>query len=236
MFLNDAFDADIDRHERPERPIPSGRVGSQMVFAYGGIMLAASVFGLAIAGILSGSGLFPAGAGVLLAVLIVIYNWRHKDNPLSPIIMGLCRVLVYVIAGLCVTTDPPAALWIGAFLLLCHLIGLTYIAKQESLGRIANLWPLLFLAAPLVAGIAFSAREPVGVFLWLALIAAVLTSLRFIARRGPGDISRAVTTLIASISLLDSLLIAGQGKIGLALTAAFGFVVTLVLQRFVRGT
>ena len=236
MFLNDAFDAEIDRRERPERPIPSGRVSPRTVFAYGAMLLAACVFGLTIVGILSGTGLFPATAGVLLVALIVLYNWRHKENPLSPIVMGLCRVLVYVTAGLSVTTDPPAALWIGAFLLLCHLIGLTYVAKQETLGRIANLWPLLFLAAPLVAGGALSAREPVVVFFWLALIGAVFASLRFVARRGPGDIPRAVMTLIAAISLLDSLLIAGQGRIGLALTAAFGFVATLFLQRFVRGT
>ena len=35
--------------------------------------------------------------------------------------------------ALCVTADLPAALWIGAALLLCHLIGLTYVAKQETL-------------------------------------------------------------------------------------------------------
>ncbi len=236
MFLNDAFDADIDGRERPERPIPSGRVSRRVVFAAGAAMLAAGVLGLAIVGILSGTGLYPAIAGILLVGLIVLYDWWHKDNPLSPVLMGLCRVLVYVAAGLSVTADPPAPLWIGAVLLLCHLIGLTYVAKQETLGRVANLWPLAILAAPLVYGVALAAREPAAWFFWLALLAAIAASLLFVVRRSPGDIPRAVMTLIAAISLLDALLIAGQGRIGLAALAAGGFVLTLFLQRFVRGT
>ena len=35
-------------------------------------------------------------------------------------------------------------------MLLCYLIGLTYVAKQETLGEVRNLWPLLFLGVPLV--------------------------------------------------------------------------------------
>ncbi len=237
MFLNDAFDAEIDVAQRPERPIPSGRVGREAVFAIGAAMLAASVVSLGIVGSLSGTGpLWPALAGLALAALIVLYNWRHKSNPLSPVVMGLCRVMVYLAAGLCVTADLPPALWIGAALLLCHLIGLTYAAKQESLGHVANLWPLLFLAAPLLYGLALVPREPATALFWLALAAAVFASLLSLRRRGPGDIPRAVMTLIAAISLLDAMLIAGQGRPGLAAAALLGFALTLFLQRFVRGT
>ncbi len=236
MYLNDAFDAEIDARQRPERPIPAGRARRETVFGFGFGMLAASIFGLGGLGLLSGSGLWPALAGLALAALIVFYNWHHKENPLSPLVMGVCRVLVYVAAGLCITTALPAVLWIGAALLLCHLIGLTTIAKQETLGRIANLWPLAFLAAPLVYGLVAIARGPVSALILIALAAAIAVSLRFVARRGPGDIPRAVMTLIAAISLLDALLIAGQGRSGLALFAALGFPLTLALQRFVRGT
>lgn len=236
MFLNDAFDAEIDATQRPERPIPSGRVTRGTVFATGTAMLAASVAGLGAMGYLSGTGAWPSLAGLMLAGLIVLYNWHHKGNPLSPVVMGLCRVLVYLAAGLCVTTDLPPALWIGAALLLCHLIGLTYAAKQERLGHVANLWPLLFLVAPLIHGIALIAREPATALFWLALGAAVIVAVRFLMRRAPGDIPRAVMTLIAATSLLDAMLIAGQGSTGLAAAALLGFVLTLFLQRYVRGT
>ena len=35
MYLNDAFDREVDARERPERPIPSGRVRAGSVFAIG---------------------------------------------------------------------------------------------------------------------------------------------------------------------------------------------------------
>src|SRR5690606_23727822 len=40
----------------------------------------------------------------------------------------------------------------GAAVVWAYVIGLTYVAKQEKLGRVASLWPLLFLAAPFVYG------------------------------------------------------------------------------------
>lgn len=236
MYLNDAFDARIDAKQRPERPIPSGRVRRETVFACGYGMLAGSVLGLGIVGGMSGTGLRAGAAGLVLALLIVLYNRRHKENPLGPLVMGLCRVFVYVSAALCATESLPASLWIGAALLLCHLIGLTYVAKQETLGHIAHLWPLLFLAAPLLYGAIALARDPLSILMLLALAAAVVVSLRFVTRRGPGDIPRAVMTLIAAISLFDALLIASQGRSNLALLAALGFVLTLALQRWVRGT
>ena len=40
MYLNDAYDAEIDARERPERPIPSGRVSAETVFTAGFAMMA----------------------------------------------------------------------------------------------------------------------------------------------------------------------------------------------------
>ena len=54
--------------------------------------------------------------------------------------------------------------------------------------------------------------------------------------RQRGDIPRAVVSLIAGISLLDALLIAGSGLPELALAALAGFGVTLFFQRYIAGT
>jgi 4-hydroxybenzoate polyprenyltransferase len=236
MFLNDAFDAEIDAAQRPERPIPSGRVSRRDVYRIGFGILAASIVLFGAAGLVGGTGLWPAGAALALAAAIVVYDSWHKNNPISPLLMGLCRVLVYVVAGLCVTTSLPVALWIGAGMLLSHLIGLTYIAKQETLGRIANLWPLFFLASPIVAGYVLIFFSPGAQTFLLALIGADLIALLFLLRRKPDDIPRAVITLIAAISLLDAMLIAGTGHPQLATAAAGAFILTLAMQIFVRGT
>jgi UbiA prenyltransferase family len=238
MYLNDAYDAEIDARERPERPIPSGQVGAPTVFVagFGMIALGLALLGWIGYGMPNGTGIGVLFGGLGLGAAIVLYNRRHKNNPLSPVLMGLCRVLVYVTAGLAVATELPAALRIGALLLLCYLIGLTYIAKQETLGEVKNLWPLLFLAAPLLYVIATALESPGALILALMFVAWVAIALWFLRRRQPGDVPRAVVSLIAGISLLDAVLIAGTGSLPIAWLAVAGFALTLALQRFVPGT
>jgi len=238
MYLNDAFDAEIDARERPERPIPSDQVSRATVFGLGFAMLGGGLAILVWIGTRfgSGTGLWPAVGGLGLAAAIVFYDWFHKANPLSPVVMGLCRVLVYVTAGLCVVVPLPEPLLIGAGLLLSYLIGLTYLAKQENLGEVKNLWPLLFLAAPAVAGGIYTLERPTTGVFWLAFVAWTGVALWFVKRRKPGDIPHAVVSLIAGISLLDAVLIAGHGAPGLAIFAVAGCGLTLVFQRFIPGT
>jgi UbiA prenyltransferase family len=238
MYLNDAYDAGIDARERPERPIPSGRVNLETVFTIGFAMMALALALLAWTGYggATGTGLGAVMGGLGLGAAIVLYNRRHKDNPLSPVLMGICRVLVYVTAGLAVALELPAALWVGAFLLLCYLIGLTYVAKQETLGEVRNLWPLLFLGAPLVYAVAGALEGPTAAVLAVAFVLWVGIALWFLWRRQRGDVPRAVVSLIAGISLLDAVLIAGTGDSSVAWLAVAGFALTLALQRFVPGT
>ena len=109
MYLNDAYDAGIDARERPERPIPSGRVNLETVFTIGFAMMALGLALLAWTGYggATGTGLGAVMGGLGLGAAIVLYNRRHKDNPLSPVLMGICRVLVYVTAGLAVALELP---------------------------------------------------------------------------------------------------------------------------------
>lgn len=238
MYLNDAFDREFDARHRPERPIPSGEVAARTVLTAGLGMLMAGVALLAWLGFGTeqGTGWPPFAAGVALAAAIVWYDLHHKGNSASPLLMGLCRALVYVAAACVVVARPPLAVYAGALLLLSYLIGLTYVARQEHLGRVANLWPLLFLALPL----AWTARSALqGGFvavLWLLLAAWLLYALSFLWRRRPGDVPRAVGHLIAGICLWDALVIAAAGQPALAGLALGLFGLTLVLQRVVAPT
>jgi 4-hydroxybenzoate polyprenyltransferase len=155
MFLNDAFDQRFDRREQPYRPIPAGEVTPAMVFAYGFGHLAFGLVILCVVGyaVPGGFGWRAPAAGALLAAIIVLYDAWHKANPIGPLIMGLCRLLVYLIAGLAAAGALPERLLLAAIVSLCYLIGLTYAAKQESLRRVDNVWPLLFLAVPFVYGL-----------------------------------------------------------------------------------
>lgn len=239
MYLNDAFDRDIDARERTTRPIPAGLVSANTVFAAGFGMLLAGIVIVAWAAAyeLPGSITKPVVASVALAAAILFYDWHHKGNALSPFFMGLCRVLAYVTAGYYSVTEPSFALWIIALVALSYLIGVTYIAKQEALDQIGHLWPLLFLGAPLLYGLTGIARSPVfGGFLLLALACWIGLALRFLKRRAKGDVPRAVVSLIAGISLVDSLFLALSGATVAAVLALLCFALTLAMQRWISGT
>ena len=236
MFLNDAFDRDIDARERPERPIPAGQVAASAVFAVGYALLAAGWLLLVVVAARAGSGWQAALAGLLLAAAIVLYDAWHKGNALSPLLMGLCRVLVYAGAALAVATALPPPLLAAMLVVLCYLVGLTYAAKQETLRRIGNAWPLGFLAVPLLLAAWLATSGWIAATCALLFIGWTLRALRLLLRRGPVDVPRAVVALIAGICLLDAVLLAGAGAPLLATIAVACFLLTLALQRHVPGT
>jgi hypothetical protein len=238
MYLNDAFDREIDARERPERPIPAGLVSATTVFAIGYGLLVAGLAALVAEMAWTGRGAYALTilSGLCLAGLIVFYDARHKANPWSPLLMGLCRVLVYTTAAVAVAGRLAAPVLAGAAVLLSYLIGLTYVAKQENLAAVRNLWPLLFLGAPFVYGIPALTGGRVGAALYLSFLAWVGYAVWLLVRPGRANFPRAVVSFIAGISLLDGLLMAGAGAPGAAAWGVGGFMLTLILQRYVRGT
>jgi len=231
MFLNDAFDRAIDARERPERPIPSGLVSANEVFGVG--------FGLLAVGIVIAwrvGGVRALGAALALAFAIVLYDAWHKKNVLSPVLMGACRVLVYVTAAFAATPEPALRpLLIGAAALFAYLMGLTYVAKQENLERFTNMWPLALLAVPFFVT-ARNALALVPTLLFVGLFVWVVSAVRLLMKGGRGTIPRVVVRLIAGVSLVDALLIAKAGQPVLAGVAALAFFATLFFQRYIKGT
>jgi len=244
MFLNDAFDHVIDAIERPNRPIPMGLVSTRSVYVVGfSLLLLSQLIVIAVASYFA--QIIPAAiSGLLLCAAIVSYNRWHKNNPLSPVLMGFCRLLVYSTCALSVSTEPSHLVYFGSITALAYLIGLTYTAKQEHLGKVSSLWPLGFLVVPVAFGL-FFAPLSLGVWVTVAVLALWISyCLRLIIRRQRGDIPKAVTGLIAGIALVDMLLITVAGThmntetlpIWLVSLPFIAFSLTLFFQRYIAGT
>lgn len=236
MFLNDAFDHQFDAKVRPERPIPRGEVSVVQVSLYGISMM---LFGLIFLFLISQrpeASPYLIWSGLLLIACIVFYNAHHKNNPLSPLVMGLCRMLVYVTAALSVTISPSLDVYVGASILLCYLIGLTYAAKSENLKQLEYAWPLSLLVTPILYGGYLAFNQLVVLIPLIILIIWILRNLKKLTRRNPGDIPSAIVGLIAGVSLVDAIILAGHNAFWPMLFSIFACLLTLKLQRWIAGT
>ena len=230
MFLNDAFDAEIDAEERPERPIPAGEVSRATVWRWG--------YGLLALGVALAFAARPTAglAALATSAAIVFYDARHKQIALSPVVMGLCRFGVYAIGGFAVTSRPAAALWLGALLLMGYVLGLTYAARFENSGGIGRWGPLLGLAAPVVVVLVTWSGAPLlrsflgGYALWVQRAISQIRSGK------PQKIRAAVGGLIAGIALLDAVMLANSGATSLAMLCVGAFGVCLAAQSRIAGT
>ncbi len=227
MILNDVLDIEIDKVQRPERPLPSGQVSRPAA-----ITAAVALFAVGEA-LLAATGLAPFLAGLCLVALIVWYDSWHKGNAVSPVLMGGCRALVYVVAALAVSASVATNVWSASAALLLYVVGLTQVAKAENGGLLAA-WP--FAAVLAAVGYWVIWLESVPFALLLVGFAAWVSRALWLVR-GRRQVGAGVVNLIAGVSLFDALAVAsvGGGPIAVAVCLA-AFIVTLALQTRIAGT
>lgn len=237
MWLNDAFDADIDAIERPTRPIPSRRISRSFVFVVGFGLLAVALMTALIAAwleVVSDFGLALGALGTALAV--VAYDRFHKGFSWSPVLMGACRFGLYLMGALATTGQARGGvLWL-ALALMGYVVGLTHVARFENGTNLARLWVLLALLAPTLVTLALGAGSVPQLTLLALHVGWTVSSLLLLRQKAKGIIGRVVVRLIAGISLVDAVFLAAVGTLIPACLAVLAFVATLGLQRWVKGT
>ena len=227
MILNDVLDLDVDRRERPERPLPSGVVSRNAAVTAVIVLFAAGEALLALTGLEA----FLAGLGLI--ALIVLYDSWHKGNALSPVLMGGCRALVYVIAALAVASAVETEVWAAAGVLLLYIVGLTQVAKAEGGGLLAA-WPF---AAVLFAVVYWAGWvDSLWMLLLLAAFAAWVGRALWLVR-AKRRIGAGVVSLIAGVALFDALAVASVGGSAVAVACCLAaFLATIALQTKIAGT
>ena len=234
MWLNDACDIEFDRVYRPERPIAAGAVGLGTVWAGG--------FGMLIVGwvCLARLGAVGVGAGLALLVAVVVYDVVHKVVSFAPVLMAACRGLLFVVAGSAGDEGLTGeAVW-SAVVLALYVVGVSYVARRESVGGVLAYGPLVLMAAPLLlAGFVnppnywgtASVLMPVLLFgIW------TFRCLTPLWRRDLAQGARvAVPGLLAGIVWVDVVAVMPPAwPFGVAFLALFGS--ALLLQRVVPAT
>jgi 4-hydroxybenzoate polyprenyltransferase len=156
VVLNDVFDRAVDARERPERPIPSGRVPVATAAWLGGGLL---VGGVGFAALANVSAALVAAA--IAAAVLVYDSWGKHQTVIGPVNMGTCRGL-NLILGMAATPEVISASWSLAALPLTYIAGVTIISRGEVFG---------------------TRKETAGVSLGLVL--AVITAVLVLSRQGP---------------------------------------------------
>lgn len=144
MILNDVFDVERDRAERPTRPIASGAISLRAASVAGwGLLLFGAAMGALSGQIPSGdlpSTWLPAGVAFALAVMIVAYDGPLKSTPIAPVSMGACRVLSFLLGASPMLTpiagQPlfPKYLFAIAIGFGVYIMGITTMAREEATG------------------------------------------------------------------------------------------------------
>ncbi|MDA2812406.1 UbiA family prenyltransferase [Nocardiopsis sp. RSe5-2] len=125
MALNDFADRELDARERPERPLPSGRVRPWEALATGAALTAAGVGAAAFAG-----GRRGAVTASFLAAGVWAYDLALKPTPLAPLGMAYNRGLdVLMGAG-----PRPGRAALPALGLAVHTFGVTLLSRGEVHG------------------------------------------------------------------------------------------------------
>lgn len=153
MALNDYADRHVDATERPERPIPSGRVTPRGALAVGTALTAGGVAAAGLAG-----GRRALAVALPLAACVWTYDLLAKDHPTGPFVMAACRgldVLLGATPGRVRSALPAAAGLAG------HTLGVTVLSRGEVHGTTARIAGSV--AAGTVAGaVAAAATVPSG--------------------------------------------------------------------------
>src|SRR5690606_30116896 len=129
VAFNDVFDAELDRIERPERPIPSGQVSVTNAAAMAGLLLLIGVLAAWQVSFLSGV------IAIIIALLAVLYDaWGKHQLIFGPINMGLCRS-GNLLLGISTVPIMVAELWYLGLIPLVYIAAITMISRGEVHGK-----------------------------------------------------------------------------------------------------
>ncbi len=257
IVLNDAYDYRIDLAERPNRPLPSGRVSRRFAGWFGVIALA---LGPILAG-LSGSTASLVVA-LILAACVLAYDAGLKRTVFGPEAMGACRGL-NLLLGLSQAPrlgGPDA--WLAAGSLGLFVVGVTWISRSEvEAGKTRGIVAGFLLEALALAGLAVAGARmaleaasptamskpppPIGwpphLLIGLAVLGVVAvivlrSVIRAIRKPEPVATQRAVKTGVLALVWLDVALVAcAQGPSAAFVVAAL-WVPAFLLGKWLYST
>lgn len=211
VVMNDVFDLEIDRKERPERPLPSGKADVRGATVLGiallllGVMAAAQVNGRS------------ALLAFVVAILAVVYDAFGKHHAwLGPINMGLCRG-ANLLLGLSILPLTQMGFFL-ALIPVLYISAITLVSRGEVGGSTRRpLYSALagyFMVIAIIVGLAWFNQGPFfPVLVFLTVFGLMILPPLFgaIARPSGPNIGKAVRAGVLALIAMDAALAAAFG-------------------------
>lgn len=234
MFLNDVFDLEWDRKHQSVRPLVSGEANVNEVAGLSVVFMATAIV-LVLFAAAGGRVVIATLSALGLIALIVLYDWKHKQWPVSPWIMGACRLMVYLTSAAIVGVWNWQVLAAG-LCLLGYIAGITYLARAEHLNALNSYWPLILLLLPPGFALYLGFDDIWSWVLVAALLVWLIRAARFLMPGKKRKVPQAIGALLAGIALIDTAILVALQQYLLAYIAAGAFALCLLAQRKVSPT
>jgi 4-hydroxybenzoate polyprenyltransferase len=218
IVFNDYFDIEVDRKERPFRPLPSEKVSKRTAF------VAAAMSMVAANGLAFMVSTLSFTVAIILSVIILSYDYQLKQTILGPILMGSARTLNVLLGASAILPAvisvqkvlPEQRLAILCISMFLYVLSITLLSRMEvgpaKPARTVTLPFVVIFGVIAIMIIAsgfrvFQVDIVVSLSLFVGII--IITFKRTIVEGSSTNIQSAIKTLVLSIIVLDSIFISG---------------------------
>ncbi|WP_199417099.1 UbiA-like protein EboC [Chitinophaga silvatica] len=131
VVFNDVFDAELDKIERPERPIPGGVISKTQAIILGSYLFLVGILAAFSVGGLTG---YSGWLAVAITISCLVYDkWGKHQQLLGPLNMGLCRGL-NLLLGISIVSNALETYWWMGIIPIFYIAAVTNISRGEVHG------------------------------------------------------------------------------------------------------
>lgn len=217
IVFNDVFDIEIDKLERPERPLPKGLISVQSATGYGIILLALGIIFAFLVNQTAGT------IATLTSLSALVYDkWGKNHKWLGPPNMGLCRGL-NLLLGISIIPQMMFELWYLAFVPIIYISAITMISRGEVHGssktplRAAAFLYLLVISLILIFSYDRGTLFPAFLFLGFFSYFVFKPLLKAMVEPSALFIKKSVKAGVIALILMNASWAAASGSLALAL-------------------